>query len=127
MIALLLVVMLLRTYAGASDCDGIESSVHTKATFELSRILDRYDTNLVPQANGVDVEVELLIQVPFSLTIDMKYPMHPLQAVTEISELRSSMKVDALFSQIWHDPGLSFEVGRVIELLCLTCSVDGTS
>ena len=65
------------------------------ATAILSRLLKDYDQNLVPKAHGVDVEIELLVQ-----------------AVTEISEQRSSFKVDVLFSQIWHDPGLNFEVCR---------------
>jgi hypothetical protein len=56
-------------------------------------MLKNYDQNVVPKANGVDVEIELLVQ-----------------AVTEISEQRSSFKTDVLFSQIWHDPGLNFEV-----------------
>ncbi|KIH46428.1 Neurotransmitter-gated ion-channel ligand binding domain protein [Ancylostoma duodenale] len=41
---------------------------------------------------GVDVDVELLIQ-----------------RVSEISEIQSASTMHILFSQIWHDPGLSFE------------------
>ncbi|CAD5225337.1 unnamed protein product [Bursaphelenchus okinawaensis] len=62
------------------------------ATRILTDILQRYDRNLVPKISGVDVDVELLIQ-----------------KVTEINEITSSSKMDILFSQIWHDPGLSFE------------------
>lgn len=46
----------------------------------------------MPKISGVDVDVELLVQ-----------------KVTEINEIQSSSKMDILFSQIWHDPGLSFE------------------
>jgi hypothetical protein len=42
---------------------------------------------------GVDVDIEILIQ-----------------KVSEISEIASSSMMDVLFSQIWHDPSLSFEV-----------------
>ncbi|KAI1703155.1 neurotransmitter-gated ion-channel ligand binding domain-containing protein [Ditylenchus destructor] len=62
------------------------------ATRILGDILNRYDRNLSPSIKGVDVEVELLIQ-----------------KVSEINELLSSSKMDILFSQIWHDPGLNFE------------------
>lgn len=65
-----------------------------QATTELHRIFDEsYDQHIVPKDGGVDVEIELLIQ-----------------AISEISEIRSSFKLDVLFSQIWHDPGLDFTV-----------------
>jgi hypothetical protein len=48
---------------------------------------------MVPKMKGVDVDIELLIQ-----------------KVSEISEIASSSKMDILFSQIWHDPGLDFRV-----------------
>lgn len=59
----------------------------------LTDILQRYDRNLVPSIKGVDVDIELLIQ-----------------KVTEINEIQSSSKMDILFTQIWHDPALSFEL-----------------
>lgn len=55
-------------------------------------MLKKYDRNMVPSLKGVDVDIELLIQ-----------------KVSEINELYSSSKMDILFSQIWHDPGLNFE------------------
>uniref|UniRef100_A0A7E5A0Y8 Neur_chan_LBD domain-containing protein n=1 Tax=Panagrellus redivivus TaxID=6233 RepID=A0A7E5A0Y8_PANRE len=61
------------------------------ATRILTEMLKNYDRNLVPSIQGVDVDVELLIQ-----------------KVSEINELYSSSKMDILFSQIWHDPGLNF-------------------
>ncbi|KJH51566.1 Neurotransmitter-gated ion-channel ligand binding domain protein [Dictyocaulus viviparus] len=65
------------------------------ATRILTELLSKYDRNLVPKMKGVDVDVELLIQ-----------------RVSEISEIQSASTMHILFSQIWHDPGLSFEVGN---------------
>lgn len=82
------------------------------ATRILNDILKKYDKNLVPKMKvgeqamkrewiirppfqGVDVDVELLIQ-----------------KVSEISELTGASTMHLLFSQIWHDPGLSFEVRK---------------
>uniref|UniRef100_A0A8R1DLR0 Uncharacterized protein n=1 Tax=Caenorhabditis japonica TaxID=281687 RepID=A0A8R1DLR0_CAEJA len=62
------------------------------ATRILTELLSKYDRNLVPKMKGVDVDVELLIQ-----------------RVSEISEIQSASTMHILFSQIWHDPGLSFE------------------
>ncbi|KAH7730512.1 ligand-gated chloride channel [Aphelenchoides avenae] len=62
------------------------------ATRILTDILKRYDRNMVPSMKGVDVDVELLIQ-----------------KISEINEIQSSSKMDILFSQIWHDPGLDFQ------------------
>uniref|UniRef100_A0AC34QFQ9 Uncharacterized protein n=1 Tax=Panagrolaimus sp. JU765 TaxID=591449 RepID=A0AC34QFQ9_9BILA len=62
------------------------------ATRILTEMLKKYDRNIVPNIKGVDVDIELLIQ-----------------KVSEIDELHSSSKMDILFSQIWHDPGLNFE------------------
>ncbi|KAI6215654.1 hypothetical protein M3Y94_00410300 [Aphelenchoides besseyi] len=61
------------------------------ATRILTGILQHYDRNIVPSIKGVDVDIELLIQ-----------------KVTEINEIQSSSKMDILFTQIWHDPGLNF-------------------
>ncbi|VDM53722.1 unnamed protein product [Angiostrongylus costaricensis] len=62
------------------------------ATRILTELLSKYDRNLVPKMKGVDVDVELLIQ-----------------SVSEISEIQSASTMHILFSQIWHDPGLSYE------------------
>uniref|UniRef100_A0A0M3HFI0 Neur_chan_LBD domain-containing protein n=1 Tax=Ascaris lumbricoides TaxID=6252 RepID=A0A0M3HFI0_ASCLU len=51
-----------------------------------------YDRKTVPIADGVDVKVDLI-----------------LQAISSISEIAASFTADVLFSQIWLDPGLSFE------------------
>lgn len=69
----------------------------------LTELLSKYDRNLVPKMKGVDVDVELLIQ-----------------RVSEISEIQSSSTMHILFSQIWHDPGLSFEVGACARLRLFT-------
>lgn len=58
----------------------------------LTNILRNYDQNLVPNPLGVDVEIELIMQV-----------------VSEISEISYSFKSDLLYSQIWHDPALRFD------------------
>ncbi|PAV64413.1 hypothetical protein WR25_02956 [Diploscapter pachys] len=62
------------------------------ATRIFAELLGKYDRNMVPKMKGVDVDVELLIQ-----------------RVSEISEIQYSSTMHILFSQIWHDPGLSFE------------------
>ncbi|KAL3986297.1 Neurotransmitter-gated ion-channel ligand binding domain family protein [Acanthocheilonema viteae] len=58
----------------------------------LSEILEKYDRNLVPAVEGVDVDVEILIQ-----------------QISEISEIHSSSKMHILLAQIWRDPNLSFQ------------------
>ncbi|VDK21181.1 unnamed protein product [Anisakis simplex] len=64
----------------------------TLAKSVLEYIMLSYDRKTVPIAEGVDVKVDLIIQ-----------------AITSISEIASSFTADVLFSQIWLDPGLSFE------------------
>lgn len=67
----------------------------------MSDIIKRYDRNIVPSTKGVDVEIELLIQ-----------------KVSDINEIQSSSKMDIMLSQIWHDPGLNFEVNiKYIKLI----------
>lgn len=58
----------------------------------LEHIMLSYDRKTVPIADGVDVKVDLI-----------------LQAISSISEIAASFTADVLFSQIWLDPGLSFE------------------
>ncbi|KHN88454.1 Ligand-gated ion channel 50 [Toxocara canis] len=58
----------------------------------LEHIMLSYDRKTVPIADGVDVKVDLI-----------------LQAISSISEMAASFTADVLFSQIWLDPGLSFE------------------
>lgn len=54
--------------------------------------MSSYDRKTVPMAHGVDVKVDLMIQ-----------------AISSISEIAGSFTADVFFSQIWRDPGLSFE------------------
>ncbi|TKR82614.1 hypothetical protein L596_016307 [Steinernema carpocapsae] len=54
--------------------------------------MNSYDPKSVPNANGVDVKVDLIIQ-----------------AVSGISENAASFTADVLFSQIWLDTGLAFD------------------
>uniref|UniRef100_A0A915CL02 Uncharacterized protein n=1 Tax=Ditylenchus dipsaci TaxID=166011 RepID=A0A915CL02_9BILA len=79
-------------YGGENSDECHLGQAEKHATRILGDILKRYDRNLIPSIKGVDVEVELLIQ-----------------KVSEINEILSSSKMDILFSQIWHDPGLNFE------------------
>lgn len=51
-----------------------------------------YDRKTVPNANGVDVKVDLIIQ-----------------AMSSISENAGSFTSDVLFSQIWLDTGMAFD------------------
>ena len=51
----------------------------------------KYDGKTVPNAEGVDVKVDLI-----------------LQDVSSISEIAASFTANVLFSQIWRDPGLAF-------------------
>ncbi|MFH4983512.1 hypothetical protein AB6A40_010221 [Gnathostoma spinigerum] len=84
-----------RCYAGlpASSDACVLGHAEKVATRILTELLKKYDRNLVPKMAGVDVDVEVLIQ-----------------KISEISELYSSSKMDIFLSQIWHDPGLSFQV-----------------
>uniref|UniRef100_A0A915BBW0 Neurotransmitter-gated ion-channel ligand-binding domain-containing protein n=1 Tax=Parascaris univalens TaxID=6257 RepID=A0A915BBW0_PARUN len=74
----------------STDC--VLGHAEKAATRIMTEMLKNYDRNLVPTMKGVDVDIELLIQ-----------------RISEISEIQSSSKMDILFSQIWHDPGLSFK------------------
>lgn len=58
----------------------------------------------------MDVEVTILPLLEMTLVIIQLL----IQRVSEISEIQGSSTMHILFSQIWHDPGLSFEVGRII-------------
>jgi hypothetical protein len=51
-----------------------------------------YDRKNVPNAKGVDVKVDVIIQ-----------------AMSSISENAASFTSDVLFSQIWLDPGMAFD------------------
>lgn len=73
-----------------TDCS--LTHIQYMSTRVLKEILKNYDNNLVPSPDGVDVEVELIIQ-----------------SISEISEISYSFKADLLFSQIYHDPGLRFD------------------
>ncbi|KAI1718765.1 neurotransmitter-gated ion-channel ligand binding domain-containing protein [Ditylenchus destructor] len=64
----------------------------TLAKSVLETIMTSYDRKNVPQVNGVDVKVDLIIQ-----------------AMSSISENSASFTADVLFSQIWRDPGLAFD------------------
>ncbi|GMR58973.1 hypothetical protein PMAYCL1PPCAC_29168 [Pristionchus mayeri] len=85
-----------RSLANSMEAEPTEFCVLGQAEKDATRILNdilkKYDKNLVPKMKGVDVDVELLIQ-----------------KVSEISELTGASTMHLLFSQIWHDPGLSFE------------------
>lgn len=67
------------------------------ATRILTELLKKYDRNLVPKLMGVEVDLELLIQM-----------------ISEINEIKSSFKMDIMLSQIWHDPGLDFQVSNYL-------------
>ena len=54
--------------------------------------MSSYDRRSVPNAAGVDVKVDLIIQ-----------------AMSSISENAASFTADVLFSQIWNDPGMAFD------------------
>uniref|UniRef100_A0A1I7YSZ4 Ligand-gated ion channel 50 n=1 Tax=Steinernema glaseri TaxID=37863 RepID=A0A1I7YSZ4_9BILA len=64
----------------------------TLAKTVLEHLMSSYDPKSVPNANGVDVKVDLTIQ-----------------AVSGISENAASFTADVLFSQIWLDTGLVFD------------------
>ncbi|KAF7635295.1 hypothetical protein Mgra_00005264 [Meloidogyne graminicola] len=93
--------VMLKYVENESDQQCVLGQAEKHATRILTDLLKRYDRNLVPSIKGVDVEIELLIQ-----------------KVTEINELLSSSKMDIMLSQIWHDPGLSFEAEEGAQ--CLT-------
>src|SRR5262245_26993949 len=75
-----------------NDTECSTSDSQYMATKVLQEILKGYDNNVVPHPDGVDVEVELIIQ-----------------SISEISEISYSFKADLLFSQIYHDPGLRYD------------------
>lgn len=77
------------------------------ATRILTELLKKYDRNLVPKLMGVEVDLELLIQM-----------------ISEINEIKSSFKMDIMLSQIWHDPGLDFQVSNY--LIAILAVEEGT-
>ncbi|KAE9552505.1 hypothetical protein FO519_004285 [Halicephalobus sp. NKZ332] len=64
----------------------------TLAKGVLEGVMSSYDRRSVPNAAGVDVKVDLIIQ-----------------AMSSISENAASFTADVLFSQIWNDPGMAFD------------------
>lgn len=64
----------------------------TLAKAVLDVIMSSYDRKSVPNARGVDVKVDMI-----------------LQEISSISENSASFTADLLFSQIWLDQGLAFE------------------
>uniref|UniRef100_A0A914DKL9 Ligand-gated ion channel 50 n=1 Tax=Acrobeloides nanus TaxID=290746 RepID=A0A914DKL9_9BILA len=64
----------------------------TLAKSVLESLMYSYDRKNVPNAKGVDVKVDVIIQ-----------------AMSSISENAASFTSDVLFSQIWLDPGMAFD------------------
>uniref|UniRef100_A0A0K0FCF8 Ligand-gated ion channel 50 n=1 Tax=Strongyloides venezuelensis TaxID=75913 RepID=A0A0K0FCF8_STRVS len=72
--------------------EGCTINNDTLAKTVLEQIMLNYDRKNVPNAKGVDVQVDLIIQ-----------------AMSSINENSASFTTDVLFSQIWEDKGLNFE------------------
>uniref|UniRef100_A0AC34R8S6 Uncharacterized protein n=1 Tax=Panagrolaimus sp. JU765 TaxID=591449 RepID=A0AC34R8S6_9BILA len=64
----------------------------TLAKGVLESVMTSYDRRSVPNSNGVDVQVDLI-----------------LQQISSINENAASFTADVLFSQIWNDPGMAFD------------------
>uniref|UniRef100_A0A0N4Z4U0 Ligand-gated ion channel 50 n=1 Tax=Parastrongyloides trichosuri TaxID=131310 RepID=A0A0N4Z4U0_PARTI len=72
--------------------EGCTINNDTLAKTVLEQIMYNYDRKNVPNAKGVDVQVDLIIQ-----------------AMSSINENTASFTADVLFSQIWEDKGLHFD------------------
>jgi hypothetical protein len=70
-------------------------------------IFRNYNPDTVPTANGVDVKVDLIVQVKYSTNHSVKIIY--FEAISSISENTASFTADVLFSQIWRDPRLAFD------------------
>lgn len=68
----------------------------TRNSINLGKIIDAlltdYDTHLLPEADGVNVTIELHVQ-----------------GVSGISEITADFELDVMYSEIWHDPRLGFK------------------
>lgn len=86
---LALLVLLIRQ----QPAEGCNLANETQRKYLVQKMLNpsRYDSNILPEPEGVSVTVELTIQ-----------------DITEINELTSSFKADVWFSQIWRDIRLDF-------------------
>uniref|UniRef100_A0A915ECG2 Uncharacterized protein n=1 Tax=Ditylenchus dipsaci TaxID=166011 RepID=A0A915ECG2_9BILA len=60
----------------------------------IGTLLKDYDTHLLPEAEGVNVTIELHVQ---------------LLGVSGISEITADFELDIMYSEIWLDPRLSFK------------------
>ncbi|CAD5220424.1 unnamed protein product [Bursaphelenchus okinawaensis] len=58
----------------------------------IEQLLKDYDTHLLPEADGVNVTIELHVQ-----------------GVSGISEITGDFELDVMYSEIWLDPRLSFK------------------
>ena len=68
----------------------------TRNSINLGKLIDTllgdYDTHLLPEAEGVNVTIELHVQ-----------------GVSGISELTADFELDVMYSEIWHDTRLGFK------------------
>ncbi|KAI6214276.1 Ligand-gated ion channel 50 [Aphelenchoides besseyi] len=58
----------------------------------IGQLMEGYDTHLLPEADGVNVTIELHVQ-----------------GVSGISEITGDFELDIMYSEIWLDPRLSFK------------------
>ncbi|KAF7632608.1 Ligand-gated ion channel 50 [Meloidogyne graminicola] len=74
----------------------IDSNRCTRNSINLGNIIEQilrdYDTHLLPEAEGVNVTIELHVQ-----------------GVSKISEITADFELDLMYSEIWMDPRLSFK------------------
>jgi len=78
----------------------------------VREILANYTKQLPEGEDAVSVEVEMHVQVNVYLCNFMQTSfansITTLQDISSLNELTSDFEIDILFSQLWHDPGLSF-------------------
>ncbi|VDO18557.1 unnamed protein product [Heligmosomoides polygyrus] len=91
---LLLLCFVVRT--AWSGISGVASRKCSRNSINLGKLIDTlltdYDVHLLPEAEGVNVTIELHVQ-----------------GVSGISEITGDFSLDVMYSEIWQDPRLAFK------------------
>lgn len=81
-------------FSSAANNSGVKKC--SRNSINLGKLIDTlltdYDTHLLPEAEGVNVTIELHVQ-----------------GVSGISEITGDFSLDVMYSEIWQDPRLSFK------------------
>ncbi|KHJ93729.1 Neurotransmitter-gated ion-channel ligand binding domain protein [Oesophagostomum dentatum] len=93
LVSTILLFLLLRC---ANSLEGIAARKCSRNSINLGKLIDTlltdYDVHLLPEAEGVNVTIELHVQ-----------------GISGISEITGDFSLDVMYSEIWQDPRLAFK------------------